>query len=274
MAEGNPYLIPIAIIVASLFISMGLYFGLSSGKTGQATAVVGTGGATNNTGTGNQQTFPSLDSKQILSSISYAPYLGDSKAPISILEFADYQCPYCERSFSQTEPQILSNFVDTGKAKYYFLDFAFLGADSVTLSEGAWCANDQGKYYEYHDYVYSNQGQENSGWGAPDKVKAFVGNIKGIDTQTFNSCLDSKKYESRVTELHQLGADIGVTGTPSTLIIAPVSNVDATKLSALKSSSYGQNIDVYYDQSNGNVAVLIVGALPYDAFDQALSAMA
>lgn len=152
---------------------------------------------------------------------SYAPYRGSSSAGLNIIEFADYQCPFCERFYTQTEPSIIRDYVDTNKAKYYFLDFAFLGPDSQTLGQGAWCANDQNKYYEYNSYVYSHQGQENSGWATADKVKAFAGNITGLDTTAFATCLDSGKYQQRVAELTQLGQSAGVSGTPTTLIGTP-----------------------------------------------------
>ena len=98
------------------------------------------------------------------------------------------------------------------------MDFAFLGPDSFTLSQGAWCANEQGKYYEYHDYIYSHQGQENTGWATADKVKTLAGNITGLDTTAFNTCLDSGKYQTRVQELTQLGQTSGVSGTPTLFI--------------------------------------------------------
>ena len=146
---------------------------------------------------------------------SYVPFKGSSSAKISFIEFGDYQCPFCERFFTQAETQIVKDYVDTGKVKFYFLDFQFLGPDSQTLGQGAWCANDQGKYYDFHDYIYSHPGQENSGWATADKVKILAANIKGLDAQKFNSCLDSNKHVSRVQELTQLGQTNGVSGTPS-----------------------------------------------------------
>ncbi len=220
---NNPYVIPIAIIVAGLMIAGGLYFGLSA--TGKAT-----------------QTAPDTGTKvvanaaQLAASVPYVPYRGSANAPLSIVEFGDYQCPFCERFFTDTEPQIMSDYVKTGKVKFYFMDFAFLGQDSLTLAEGAWCANDQGKYYEYHDYIYSHQGSENSGWGSADRVKVMVLNIPGLDAQKFNSCLDSGKYQQRVLDLTKIGRDAGVTGTPTNIV--------------------------------GNTAV--VGASPYSTFKQAI----
>jgi len=147
----------------------------------------------------------------------FARFIGDESAPISIVEFGDYQCPFCKRFFDQTEPQLMQEYVMSGKAKFYFLDFVIVGPDSLTLAEGAWCADEQGKYYQYHDYVYSNQGDENSGWGTPEKVKSFARDL-GLDVEEFSLCLDSKKYEERVQQLTALAQGLGSTGTPSTFI--------------------------------------------------------
>lgn len=148
---------------------------------------------------------------------TFAKFKGNDASSVNLVEFGDYQCPFCKRFFDQTEPQIMNDYVNTGKTKFYFLDFAIVGQDSLTLAQGAWCADDQGKYFEYHDYVYSNQGQENAGWGTPDKVKSFATNI-GLDTEEFSSCLDSKKYESRVLALTQFAEKLGATGTPTMFI--------------------------------------------------------
>ncbi len=153
-----------------------------------------------------------------LSLPSFARFLGSNSAKINFVEFGDYQCPFCQRFFQQTQSQITQNYVSTGQIRFYFLDFQFLGPDSQTLGQGAWCANDQGKYYEYNAYIYSHQGQENSGWATPDKVKVLVANISGLDVQRFSSCLDNKTYASRVQSLANLGQSIGETGTPTFFI--------------------------------------------------------
>jgi len=161
-------------------------------------------------------------SKKIAGSVNFdipafAGFLGDESASISIVEFGDYQCPFCKRMFDQTEPQLMQEYVMSGKAKFYFLDFVIVGPDSLTLAEGAWCADEQGKYYQYHDYVYSNQGDENSGWGTPEKVKSFARDL-GLDVEEFSLCLDSKKYEPRVQQLTALAQGLGSTGTPTSFI--------------------------------------------------------
>lgn len=170
----------------------------------------------------NSEDTTDQPSKKIAGSVnfdipSFARFLGDESAPISIVEFGDYQCPFCKRMFDQTEPQLIQEYVMSGKAKFYFLDFVILGPDSLTLSEGAWCAEEQGKYYEYHDYVYSNQGDENSGWGTPEKVKSFARDLE-LDVEEFSLCLDSKKYESRVQQLTAMAQGLGSTGTPTSFI--------------------------------------------------------
>src|SRR5438093_1498126 len=125
--------------------------------------------------------------------------------------------------------------------RFYFLDFQFLGPDSQTLGQGAWCANDQGIYYEYNAYVYSHQGQENSGWAAPDKLKVLVSNLSGLDVQRFNSCLDDKTYVSRVQQLTSLGQSLGETGTPT-----------------------------FFIGSNQTGYIMVVGALPFSALQQVI----
>lgn len=92
------------------------------------------------------------------------PVMGNPNAQVKIVEFADYQCPFCEQWFSQVEPQIIDKYVKTGKASFQFQNYAFLGADSNTAAAAAYCANDQGKFWDYHDFMYKHQGQEQSGW--------------------------------------------------------------------------------------------------------------
>lgn len=144
----------------------------------------------------------------------YAVAIGNSSAPVNFVEFGDYQCPYCRQFFETTQPQLIRDYVESGKASFYFLDFAFISADSGTLAQGAWCANEQGKYYEYHAYVYAKQGEERSGWGTPSKVKSLAAGVAWLNVSDFSQCLDSRKYAVRVQQSTALGQKFGVTGTP------------------------------------------------------------
>lgn len=147
-----------------------------------------------------------------------AKFRGSESAKLNLVEFGDYQCPFCEKFFKETEPILAKEYIDAGKVKFYFLDVSIVGPDSIILAQASWCADEQDKYYEYHDYIYANQGQENSGWGTPDKVKNLVKNIPGIDMEKFNECLDTKKYESRSQQLTQFANQLGLTGTPTMFV--------------------------------------------------------
>jgi len=138
----------------------------------------------------------------------------------------------------------MKEYVDTGKSRFYFLDVSIVGDDSITLGQGAWCADEQGKYYEYHDYMYSNQGKENSGWGTPDKVKDLIRGISGLDLEKFSECLDSKKYESRNQQLTKFASQIGLTGTPTMFVGS--TETGYTKITGAQPySSFKQIIDTY-----------------------------
>jgi len=152
---------------------------------------------------------------------SYVPFEGNNSAKINIIEFSDYQCPICGAFFTQTEPQLTTDYVNSGKSRFYFLDFAFLGPDSQTLAQGAWCANEQNLYYPYHDLIYSHQGTENTGWATPGKVEKLVTGISGLNSQQFNTCLESQKYDSRVRQEAEVAANSGVQGTPTFFIGNP-----------------------------------------------------
>ena len=174
----------------------------------------------------------------------FAKFRGSDSAKINLVEFGDYQCPFCKRFFDQTEPSLASEYIDTEKTKFYFLDVSIVGDDSLTLGQASWCADEQGKYYEYHDYIYSNQGQENSGWGTPDKVKNLVKGIPGLDIEKFSECLDSKKYESRSQQLTKFASQIGLTGTPTVFVGNP--EIGYTKITGAQPySSFKQVIDTY-----------------------------
>jgi predicted secreted protein with PEFG-CTERM motif len=149
-----------------------------------------------------------------------SPVLGSSSAPVTIIEFGDYQCPKCDAWFKNEEPTIKANYIDTSKVKLYFIDFPFLGADSPIAAQAAYCAGDQGKYWEYHDYLYSNQGGIQSGWASTSSLKSYSTTL-GLDTSKFNSCLDSGKYADSVSHNKDIGSSKGIQGTPAFFIVGP-----------------------------------------------------
>ena len=147
--------------------------------------------------------------------------LGNPSAQITIVEFGDYQCHQCYNWFHNTKPTVFQNYVDTGKANFVFMDLAFLGRDSPKAAQASYCAEDQGKYWEYHNHLYTAQeSQIDNGWANSERLKAFAFSL-GLDMELFDSCLDSGKYTKRVqyniTEAKKLGAS----GTPTFFIVGP-----------------------------------------------------
>lgn len=144
-------------------------------------------------------------------------FKGDPNAPVTIIEFADFQCPFCGRFFAQTEPQINEQYIQSGKVRLGYFHFAFLGPESNWAAEAAECASDQDKFWEYHDKLYSSQSGENQGAFNKDNLKKLAEELK-LDTNAFNECLDSGKYTQLVQDDSNFSSSIGVRSTPTFLI--------------------------------------------------------
>ena len=123
------------------------------------------------------------------------------------------------QDLKESEPQLNQAYIQTGRVILVFKHFPIHGPDSKTAAVASQCANDQGKFWDFHDILFSNQGPENSEWASADNLKKFAGQIHGLDTQKFNSCLDSEKYKSLVENDMALATSLGLQATPSFLII-------------------------------------------------------
>jgi len=146
-----------------------------------------------------------------------SPILGSSFAPITILEWGDYQCTFCYR-FHQTSLNIIyEEYIEPGKVNLVFKDFPLNGPDSVLAAEAAYCAGDQGKYWDYHDELYINWGGERTGWITRESLDKFASTVN-LELDDFNSCLNNHKYYQRVLDLEKFGKEIGINATPSFLI--------------------------------------------------------
>ena len=165
-----------------------------------------------------------LDMERTHGTISTAmgsPILGNPSAPITIVEFGDYQCHQCYNWFHNTKPAISENYIDTGKVNLVFVDLAFLGRDSPKAAEATYCAEDQNAYWDYHDLLYiSQESKIDNGWANSERLKAFAFSL-GLDMELFESCLDSGKYSKRVQYNVQQARDHGVRGTPGFFIVGP-----------------------------------------------------
>lgn len=161
--------------------------------------------------------------KLSLDTRSGSPVLGDASAPVTIIEFGDYQCPFCKRWNESTKPAIEKDLIDSGEASLIYIDFPIIGPDSLTIHAGSYCAQEQDLYWKYHDFAYANQGHENDGWANSENLKKLVSEIDGLDTNLFAQCLDSGKYEKRVKDNKKIASESGARSTPTFIIIGPES---------------------------------------------------
>ncbi|MCS4538760.1 MAG: DsbA family protein [Thaumarchaeota archaeon] len=171
------------------------------------------------------------------------PVLGSKDAPITIFEFGDFQCPSCGYWFKTQEKQVVKNLIDTGKAKFVWIDFDFYGPDSTSASEAAYAAGEQGKFWEFHDLLYSNQGAPNDGWASRENLAKFAQRL-GLNMTKFNQDFNGDKYRQLVKSNFDLGGKLGVEGTPTFFVVGP----------------------------NGK-SVKIVGSQPYEVFEKAANSL-
>ena len=146
-----------------------------------------------------------------------SPIMGNINAPITILEWGDYQCTFCYKFHQNTLDIINEDFIKTGKVKFIFKDFPLNGPDSKLAAEASYCAQDQEKYWQYHDELYKNWGGERTGWITRESLAKFA-EIVDLDIEKFNKCLDDHKYENKVNSLYAFGKEIGIDATPSFLV--------------------------------------------------------
>lgn len=146
-----------------------------------------------------------------------SPVLGDLAAPLTMIEWGDYQCTFCYRFHQGTLEMIKRDYVQTGILKVVFQDFPLNGHDSELAAQASWCAADQGLYWEYHDTLYRNWGGERTGWITAQSLRSFALDV-GLDMGEFDDCLDSGRYAGAVREGYQLSREAGIDATPSFII--------------------------------------------------------
>jgi protein-disulfide isomerase len=159
-------------------------------------------------------------------------FKGDPDAPVTIVEFSDFRCPYCGRFTNGAGRQIDEQYVEAGLVRFGYQHFAFLGPESQMAAEASECAAEQDAFWEYHDVLFGSQAAVNI-----DGLSQFADELE-LDVEAFGACLGSGKYTSLVRGETESAQSLGVTGTPSFLI-------------------------------NGRP---LVGALPFDAFQQVIDA--
>jgi protein-disulfide isomerase len=142
--------------------------------------------------------------------------LGSANAPVTIDMYSDFQCPICLRA-DMLIRQIAPQYIDTGKVKVVYHNFAFIGDESTWAAQAAECANDQGKFWTFASYLFDHQTGENVGAFSRDNLKRFAQELN-LDTNQFNACFDSGKYAGLIGQELNEGRAVGVKATPSFLI--------------------------------------------------------
>lgn len=177
-------------------------------------------------------------------SVDDDPVLGEENAPITIIEFSDYECPFCKRSFDQMLPQLTEEYIDTGKVKLVYRDLPLPFHDPMATREAiaANCSREQGgdsTYFKYHDEIFTRT--ISNGNGLAEEDLTTIASDIGLNLADFSTCLDSGKYDEEIQNDLADASIVGATGTPTYFIG--------------KSSSDG-NI----------VGQIIVGAQPFSVF--------
>ena len=175
--------------------------------------------------------------------------LGNEDADITLVEFADYRCPFCHKFHEETFDKVVTNFINTGKAKYLFKDFVVNDRGeykgSMQAAVASHCAAEQGKYWEYLKEIYKNFKPEPQHWINLESLVKFANNIQILDIGKFKSCVESNKYQNQIQESASLAQQLGVTGTPSFVVL-----------------------------KNDKIETIFPGALPYEYFEKTLNALA
>jgi len=144
-------------------------------------------------------------------------FLGRSDAPVTFDMFGDFQCPACGEFARTIEPTFIQTYVNTGKVKYVWHDYAWIGDESDTAAQAGRCAGRQGQFWAYHDYLYAHQRGENVGQFSSANLQAFAVSI-GLDPEAFGICMDLEPDMQAVHDALRFGLTKGIDVTPSFLI--------------------------------------------------------
>lgn len=231
----NPYLIPGAVIVAALIIGAAVMYGPQKARVADNLA--------DNPAPAGNQAGPAVNAKDV--NIKGDPFIGKVDAPVTLVYWSDYQCPFCKKFDTGTLRDVVKNYVNTGKLKVVFQDFQFLGPDSLTMAlagRAVWETYPD-KYYAWREMMMDNQGQENSGYATKEFVLNITKKVPGIDSAKIGSLMESNKakYQQAIEADKTEGGKFGVRGTPGMVVgnqfvsgAASYASISATVDSQLK----------------------------------------
>ncbi len=161
---------------------------------------------------------PSTSEVQASYPVGYTPPTdGDESAPVEMVMWADYQCPFCQRFDTQTLPALRQRYVETGQMKFVWRNFENYGGESQDAAAAAHCAGEQDRFWEYHMTLYENQRGVNTGAFTTSNLLRFASEL-GLERAPFETCLGGLGYDAVISADKKLGRSQGVSGTPTFFI--------------------------------------------------------
>lgn len=139
--------------------------------------------------------------------------IGDPNAPIKVIEYSDFNCIHCRNFWEDSEEELYTDYIATGKVYFTYTPMSFISPSSFTAAEAAYCAMDQGEFWDYHDYIFANFGAE---FSSP-MLKAMAQKV-GLDMNSFNDCLDGNKYQTKVQQDLSSAQSQGINSTPTFMV--------------------------------------------------------
>ncbi|MFZ5501131.1 MAG: DsbA family protein, partial [Candidatus Micrarchaeota archaeon] len=221
--------------------------------------------------------------------LDQAPVMGSSTSGVTVVEFSDYQCPFCGLAYGSpwssdytaqygaiigTVKKVETEYADTGKANFVHYPVAFLGEESFFASVASMCADEQGKYWEMHDAIFDAQtAEENNGKYSKDNLKLLAQEVEGLDMTAFNSCLDSDRTLGLVQDLTAdwgtaSRANTGSAGTPTFYVL-----VDSAKFSQEDVSAAADAGGYEWGLTSDGKTYVIVASPAYASLSATLDAL-
>lgn len=206
MNNQNNYLIPLSILAAGAMVAVSVFL------------LGNNGGASPETANPNQ---PATEEREQIApeDIEYDTEgfasIGEADAPVTVVEYSDFACPFCKRFYEETKDMIIDEYVEAGLVRYVRKDFIAVGGNKA--AEAAHCAAEQGDYFVYADILYANQANDRTNWGEAEVHRGYATEL-GLDAEALVACFESGKYAEKVARSTQEAQQNGGSGTPYFII--------------------------------------------------------
>ncbi len=197
--ENQKLTTPISIIIAGVIIAGAVIYSQSPKQLAQQ----------------DNRPEPIVEEKNVNINIKDWPSKGNPNALVLMVEYSDFACPFCARFWQETLPQIEKEYINTGKVRFVYKDFVVVGGDRA--AEAAHCAAEQGKFWEYHDLLFSKTSEDRGKWSDSNIHREYAQKL-GINANDLVKCFEARRYQDKVAGSTQEGAENGATGTPTIFI--------------------------------------------------------